>query len=464
MNSAKTEAPFVAEEFVRKLQTQFNLVNSQITSTAGQKRSFEFMDAENGVSDDCSEGADDDHTSSSPMGDCLVCGDRSSGKHYGRPTCEGCKSFFKRSVRRKLTYRCRGNENCSVDAQHRNQCQFCRFQKCIRIGMKKEAVQQGRRSFLAAVELNGEVSNMSFLGQIIRSFTEDALPTESSSNHFDLASLIKVLNENPGLTVSLYHSQLIAMLMRAEPPIGKCSPNTKLLNVPKDPTGDLVCKILYTLVEWVRNVPFFPDLLLPDQVLLLRQHWASLFLVNCALHNLPQRLNTSCNKSQTLVDMKNNCMADTPLRAFRLQVEKLRALKMDQVEYGCLKALCLFNPDTNGLKDVTAVDNVQSKVQLALDEYERYQNGGNSSRCGKLLLRIASISQTTASQLEELFFHKLTNGLPVETVIRDMLLYGPPPSQVACCLNAPWPHWLVNILELGSSFDRKPATQSKESP
>ncbi|KAF6778366.1 hypothetical protein AHF37_01822 [Paragonimus kellicotti] len=70
--------------------------------------------------------------------ECVVCGDKSSGKHYGQHTCEGCKSFFKRSVRRKLTYTCRGNRQCSIDVHHRNQCQYCRFQKCVKAGMRKE--------------------------------------------------------------------------------------------------------------------------------------------------------------------------------------------------------------------------------------------------------------------------------------------------------------------------------------
>ena len=70
--------------------------------------------------------------------ECVVCGDKSSGKHYGQFTCEGCKSFFKRSVRRNLTYTCRANRSCPIDQHHRNQCQYCRLKKCLKVGMRRE--------------------------------------------------------------------------------------------------------------------------------------------------------------------------------------------------------------------------------------------------------------------------------------------------------------------------------------
>lgn len=72
---------------------------------------------------------------------CSICGDKASGKHYGVYSCEGCKGFFKRTVRKDLTYACREDRNCIVDKRQRNRCQYCRYMKCLSCGMKREAVQ-----------------------------------------------------------------------------------------------------------------------------------------------------------------------------------------------------------------------------------------------------------------------------------------------------------------------------------
>ncbi|MBN3302060.1 NR2C2 protein, partial [Amia calva] len=88
-----------------------------------------------------------------PVEYCVVCGDKASGRHYGAVSCEGCKGFFKRSVRKNLTYSCRSNQDCIVNKHHRNRCQFCRLKKCLEMGMKMECDPLGRISiFFSAVQ------------------------------------------------------------------------------------------------------------------------------------------------------------------------------------------------------------------------------------------------------------------------------------------------------------------------
>jgi len=79
-----------------------------------------------------------------PLGVCNICGDKGSGYHYSIYSCEGCKGFFKRTVQKDLQYKCREFEQCIINKQTRNQCQYCRFQKCLIVGMKREAVREDR--------------------------------------------------------------------------------------------------------------------------------------------------------------------------------------------------------------------------------------------------------------------------------------------------------------------------------
>ncbi len=63
-----------------------------------------------------------------------------AGKHYGVYSCEGCKGFFKRTIRKDLTYTCRDCKECLIDKRQRNRCQYCRYQKCLAMGMKREGL------------------------------------------------------------------------------------------------------------------------------------------------------------------------------------------------------------------------------------------------------------------------------------------------------------------------------------
>lgn len=84
--------------------------------------------------------------------ECAVCGDNAACQHYGVRTCEGCKGFFKRTVQKNSKYLCLADQNCPVDKRRRNRCQFCRYQKCLTVGMVKEVVRtdtlKGRRGRL----------------------------------------------------------------------------------------------------------------------------------------------------------------------------------------------------------------------------------------------------------------------------------------------------------------------------
>ncbi|XP_030063679.1 steroidogenic factor 1 isoform X1 [Microcaecilia unicolor] len=75
---------------------------------------------------------------------CPVCGDKVSGYHYGLLTCESCKGFFKRTVQNNKRYTCTENQNCKIDKTQRKRCPYCRFQKCLTVGMRLEAVRADR--------------------------------------------------------------------------------------------------------------------------------------------------------------------------------------------------------------------------------------------------------------------------------------------------------------------------------
>ncbi|XP_029498127.1 nuclear receptor subfamily 2 group F member 6-like isoform X2 [Oncorhynchus nerka] len=342
--------------------------------------------------------------------DCVVCGDKSSGKHYGVFTCEGCKSFFKRSIRRNLNYTCRSNRECQIDQHHRNQCQYCRLEKCFRVGMRKE-VQRGR--------IPPSHSSLSPTG----------IPVGGGSG----VGGADFYNNNGGQPVS----ELISQLLRAEP-----YPSSRYghqYNQQGQATGaggavmgidnicELAARLLFSTIEWARNIPYFPELPVSEQVALLRLSWSELFILNAAqsalpLHMAPLLAAAGFHSSPMSAERVVSFMDQ--VRVFQNQVEKLSRLQVDSAEYSCLKAIVLFSPDACGLTDPAHVESLQEKAQVALTEYERMQYPGQPQRFGRLLLRLPALRAVPANLISQLFFMRLVGKTPIETLIRDMQLSG----------------------------------------
>lgn len=112
---------------------------------------------------------------------------------------------------------------------------------------------------------------------------------------------------------------------------------------------ELAARLLFSAVEWARNIPFFPDLQITDQVSLLRLTWSELFVLNAAqssmpLHVAPLLAAAGLHASPMSADRVVAFMDH--IRFFQEQVEKLKALQVDSAEYSCAKAIVLFTSGT----------------------------------------------------------------------------------------------------------------------
>ncbi|XP_029363130.1 vitamin D3 receptor B isoform X2 [Echeneis naucrates] len=85
---------------------------------------------------------------------CGVCGDKATGFHFNAMTCEGCKGFFRRSMKRKASFTCPFNGSCTITKDNRRHCQACRLKRCIDIGMMKE--YWDKRSQIKSSLIRGE--------------------------------------------------------------------------------------------------------------------------------------------------------------------------------------------------------------------------------------------------------------------------------------------------------------------
>ena len=71
---------------------------------------------------------------------CQICGATPVCKYFEGNSSRACFGFFKRSVKSKNSNMCKEFNKCLIHKQTRNECQSCRCNKCLRIGMNPDKV------------------------------------------------------------------------------------------------------------------------------------------------------------------------------------------------------------------------------------------------------------------------------------------------------------------------------------
>ncbi|XP_028265774.1 hepatocyte nuclear factor 4-alpha isoform X1 [Parambassis ranga] len=317
---------------------------------------------------------------------CAICGDRATGKHYGASSCDGCKGFFRRSVRKNHMYSCRFSRQCIVDKDKRNQCRYCRLKKCFRAGMKKEAVQNER----------------------------DRISTRRSS--YEDSSL-------PSIN-ALIQADVLSRQITSPAPILNGDIRTKKIATITDVCESMKQQLL-VLVEWAKYIPAFCDLPLDDQVALLRAHAGEHLLLGAAKRSMLYKDVLLLGNDHII---PRNCpeleVGRVAVRILDELVLPFQELQIDDNEYACLKAIVFFDPDSKGLSDPVKIKRMRYQVQVSLEDYINDRQYDSRGRFGELLLLLPTLQSITWQMIEQIQFVKLFGMAKIDNLLQEMLLGG----------------------------------------
>ncbi|XP_016927119.1 transcription factor HNF-4 homolog isoform X2 [Drosophila suzukii] len=329
---------------------------------------------------------------------CAICGDRATGKHYGASSCDGCKGFFRRSVRKNHQYTCRFSRNCVVDKDKRNQCRYCRLRKCFKAGMKKEAVQNERDRISCR-----------------RTSNDDPDP----GNGLSVISLVKAENESR-------QSKAGAAM---EPNINEDLSTKQFASI--NDVCESMKQQLLTLVEWAKQIPAFNELQLDDQVALLRAHAGEHLLLGLSRRSMHLKdvllLSNNCVITRHCPDPLVSPNLDISRIGARIIDELVTVMKdvgIDETEFACIKALVFFDPNAKGLNEPHRIKSLRHQILNNLEDYISDRQYESRGRFGEILLILPVLQSITWQMIEQIQFAKIFGVAHIDSLLQEMLLGG----------------------------------------
>uniref|UniRef100_A0ABI7X002 Thyroid hormone receptor beta n=1 Tax=Felis catus TaxID=9685 RepID=A0ABI7X002_FELCA len=278
---------------------------------------------------------------------CVVCGDKATGYHYRCITCEGCKGFFRRTIQKNLhpSYSCKYEGKCVIDKVTRNQCQECRFKKCIYVGMATDLVLDDSKR-LAKRKLIEENREKRRREELQKSIGHKPEPTDEEWE------LIKTVTE-AHVATNAQGSHWKQKRKFLPEDIGQAP----IVNAPEGGKVDLeafshftkiITPAITRVVDFAKKLPMFCELPCEDQIILL----------------------------------KGCCMEIMSLRA---------AVRYDPEKVALLQAVLLMSSDRPGLACVERIEKYQDSFLLAFEHYINYRKHHVTHFWPKLLMKVTDL-------------------------------------------------------------------------
>ncbi|XP_025419413.1 probable nuclear hormone receptor HR38 isoform X3 [Sipha flava] len=341
---------------------------------------------------------------SSPSQLCAVCGDTAACQHYGVRTCEGCKGFFKRTVQKGSKYVCLADKSCPVDKRRRNRCQFCRFQKCLQVGMVKEVVRtdslKGRRGRLPSKPKSPHGSPPSPPVSLITALVRAHVDTNPDFSSLDYSQYYETKPFEPLTTEAEKIQQFFGLLT--------------------------------TSVEVIRHfaekIPGFKTLCKADQDLLFQSASLELFVLRLAYRT--KYTDTKLIFCNGVVLDKQQCHRSFGdwLQAILDFSQSLHSLDIDISSFSCLCALTLIT-ERHGLREAKKAEQIQMKIINSLREHITYSMSDSQRKSyyfSRLLAKLPELRSLSVQGLQRIFYLKLEDLVPAPPLIENMFIASLP--------------------------------------